>query len=874
MSLVAAAVAAARQQKPRLHAFSRQSEVWLNADSLHANSQFWYDQAKYHDYDGEAYLWLPGLAGAYVSRPDEAAFTLAGDIDIIAKIAPSTWSPSSPIMIVSKRSGVGSVSWSFGIVSGGRLELTTSFDGTNAAYTKASASVAFSNDTAHWVRATYASTSGIKRFYTSEDGVSWNEVGVAQTVTPGSVYDSNDPIIIGAYNGGGYANLEGKVYHAIIKDGIDGTIAGQFAATTYAEHNWTLNGQAMNGSYPVVVEHARVPRYRALLGSSLLADAQMPRVLSLAEPASIFMNGSGQYYGLPPEKVGVDFAQDFEVKFKIAPSEWTSSTAGGIIGQWTASGDQRSWGIDLHNGQLYVYACAAGTAATISNKTSVNIASKLIAINGEWLEFKIKFFYLNGGFNVAMLGRAPDDPSWVTIGGGTIGSGIYAPTAYLLGGSRIGGSNTFVGRMAYVQIDQNGQAKAVLRPNATAEWVQADSPIIIPANNDGYAYGPGTTTNSIWSAAAPQPISYSTGVSLRLDVKPDWSTAGALYRFHTGVYVTTDGGGNVFFQKWDTSLTTSADHRARFTLPAFLKGQRYQLRFDWNIGAQPVAYYALNNVTTQSLRAQDNWIALVRNTDMVNLVAANPVTASQRTTVLSNFNYGSYMLGRVYRAEVAYDGTYSEDPNVRFDPKTAAASGWAPVYTATGYQAHIINRNTIMFDGVDDYIEYPQREGIQPLNRSITYGICAALTEQITPYYPRLFSMEDGASTYPAVMGYYINESTKLASQFDDGAGGVSPTVNFTITGSKPVVLGGVIDRSTNLFNTYTHVGMSPGSNIAAYGSVTIASNMCFGRASYTNQESLSARGFRMYGFFVVHQSMTQTQLNSVGKSVLPEAYP
>ena len=56
---------------------------------------------KYLDWDGENYVYLPGVSGNYLSVPDEAALDITGDIDIRVQVAMDDWTPAADQVLVS-----------------------------------------------------------------------------------------------------------------------------------------------------------------------------------------------------------------------------------------------------------------------------------------------------------------------------------------------------------------------------------------------------------------------------------------------------------------------------------------------------------------------------------------------------------------------------------------------------------------------------------------------------------------------------------------------------------------------------------------------------------------------------------------------------
>ena len=211
---------------------------------------------------GAAYLLLDGASGCYASTPDAAVNSITGDIDIRCQVAMDDWTPSGQICLVAKFVQTGNQrAWALAVAAGGQLLLYSTPDGTNASLVTGTSTAAtgFTNETKHWVRVTLDVNDGggnrVYRFYTSEDGVTWTQLG--STVTTAGVttiFDSSAAVQISGIDVSASQNFAGKVYRAQIYNGIAGTLAVDFnlanvikGATSFSTPTgevWTVNGTA------------------------------------------------------------------------------------------------------------------------------------------------------------------------------------------------------------------------------------------------------------------------------------------------------------------------------------------------------------------------------------------------------------------------------------------------------------------------------------------------------------------------------------------------------------------------------------------------------------------------------------------------------
>ena len=251
--------------------------------------------------ESEPYLDLPGVAGNYASTPDSAANSITGDLDLRVLVAMDDWTPAANSMLLAKFAGAGARSFQFFVITTGTIRLFTFADGTNNDAGQASSvSAGFTDGSAHWVRVTRDAASGALNYYESNDynpdarSGTWTLIGSAnRTSTPGSVFDSAQPVEVGtSTNGTGFAS-SGKVYRAQIFNGIDGALAVDFnpadggpgsptswvsAATREA---WTVN---QSGADPAKVVAGGV--HSVVASPVLIFDGRMDQPQIVEDPES------------------------------------------------------------------------------------------------------------------------------------------------------------------------------------------------------------------------------------------------------------------------------------------------------------------------------------------------------------------------------------------------------------------------------------------------------------------------------------------------------------------------------------------------------------------------------------------------------------
>jgi len=199
-----------------------------------------------------AYLDLPGTTGNYASTPDSAAVSVTGDIDIRVKVAMDDWTPSARQGVARQWNLVGNKrAWDLSIDTSGKLIMVSTADGSTQRVATSTVATGIADGSAHWIRVTRASATGTVTFYTSSDGETWTQLGTTVATTAGTIFDSDQPLIVGMSGSGGDFQMVGKAYYAELRNGIDGPVvarfdplrfsSGQLTATAETGEVWTIN---------------------------------------------------------------------------------------------------------------------------------------------------------------------------------------------------------------------------------------------------------------------------------------------------------------------------------------------------------------------------------------------------------------------------------------------------------------------------------------------------------------------------------------------------------------------------------------------------------------------------------------------------------
>lgn len=174
------------------------------------------------------YLNVPGTGADFASLADSPAVDITGDIDIRADVAMNDWTPSGNPSVIAKWGSGATHSWTFRVLSTGRLQLIWTSDGITNRDAISTVATGFADGTRMWIRVTLDVDDGngnwVATFYTSLDGRTWSQLG-SPVVNAGAatIFASTANIEVSGLTSGAANVMAGKVYQVIVCDGIDGT---------------------------------------------------------------------------------------------------------------------------------------------------------------------------------------------------------------------------------------------------------------------------------------------------------------------------------------------------------------------------------------------------------------------------------------------------------------------------------------------------------------------------------------------------------------------------------------------------------------------------------------------------------------------------
>ena len=169
---------------------------------------------------GSNYLLLDGT-GDYADAPKIAAYDLTTELEIIAHIACDDYTHTGTQTVV----GNWQRAYGLAIATSGKPVFLLYNTSHGYAGKTSSTALPTADGDSVWLKATYDGATGQVKFYTAPDGASWGQLGSTQTGAPSAVYTGASHLhgmTVGSQDSAGNP-FKGKIYRAIVRDGIDGT---------------------------------------------------------------------------------------------------------------------------------------------------------------------------------------------------------------------------------------------------------------------------------------------------------------------------------------------------------------------------------------------------------------------------------------------------------------------------------------------------------------------------------------------------------------------------------------------------------------------------------------------------------------------------
>lgn len=168
---------------------------------------------------GTNYMYLPGVNGNYVSIPDNPSLNITGDIELVARASPASWTPTTYCTLAQKNN-----IWYFRLSTAGKLEFVWN-NGTAYQIKNTTQSIPIAAGVAAWVKTTFTVATGQARFYYATDQATepsvWTELTAPSAFGATTMVAGAGVLGLGS-NAGGTEPWVGGMYRFIVRNGIAG----------------------------------------------------------------------------------------------------------------------------------------------------------------------------------------------------------------------------------------------------------------------------------------------------------------------------------------------------------------------------------------------------------------------------------------------------------------------------------------------------------------------------------------------------------------------------------------------------------------------------------------------------------------------------
>ena len=386
-----------------------------NGSSTSADS----NDAEYLNWDGVNYLYIPAGTNNTAGAPSSTTFRITDDLDIKAYVSIDDWTPADIRSIAvgtPNWPSPGYKSWNFNLQTNGTLRLVISTDGTNQLNYTSTVATGITDGAAKWIRVTRAKTAGEIKFFLSDDGITWTQLGTTVTgaTTSSIFYNTLDAFapqlgqINTVYNSGF------KYYRVQISNGIDGvpvldidtSVITSGAATSFT----ALSGQtitisrATSGRKTVCVTN---PLW--LFGTDDYMEVNN-RWLEHTGSNYLYLPGVSGNYASTPNAAPLQITGDLDIRVKVALDDWTPSAETALIGRW---GGSYSYLLTVGNTGLLRFQWL--TSGSVAQSRFSTVATGITDGSTKWVRATLDVDNGASGHDVQFF-TSDDGTTWTQLG--------------------------------------------------------------------------------------------------------------------------------------------------------------------------------------------------------------------------------------------------------------------------------------------------------------------------------------------------------------------------------------------------------------------------------------------------------------------------
>lgn len=711
------------------------------------------------EHDGTSYVYLPGLAGNFISVPDAVELDMTGNIDIRLRVALTDWTPAADMALLSKTDQASQRAYLVQALTTGVLQFV--FSTTGAADIGVSSTAhGFADGLTYWLRVTRNSTSGAVTFERAADSPTMPTVWTAissTTSTTGAMFASTVPLRLGI-RGDGANPAAGKFYRAQVRSGIGGTVVLDTDFSTMVTTGSEVAMLSPGAGSPVIPEALQtLPNLGwgggvldARYGSTAGADTNDPLLLTRTTENYLYLPGTAGNWSTVGSSSATQITGDLDLRARVAFASWTSGNAG-IITKWGASPALSFYWMKLGNVMRFGYSSNGSTGIDVDSA-----AMSFAADEERWV--RVTLDVDNGaGSRVITFFTSTDGVTWTTLSttatagtislfpnnanilignhdgthylqgrifraqilngiGGTVALDVNYPTGIVDGAqTSLSISGTAADQLDNALVLTNlGTGGPVLNGQRGSSLAAADTndPQVLSHTGTNYVYVPGLTGNNL-TMVSDTSNAFTTEVDYIVRMDRLWSGAGTnggvigRYGASSGAHVAMgSSNGSVSFTLHDgtayvgviCSAQTSGD------------GARW-LRVTWRSSDGRVQFFFNADEPT----VPTVWTQLGID---ATLAAGATITQSAEMFFIAGSATTGFAPAKVLYASAAK--TIGGVPTVLVDT-SVITTGAATSFTATTGQTVTINRSTsgrksvavvqpTLLFGTDDYLDIPDSD--------------------------------------------------------------------------------------------------------------------------------------------------------------------
>jgi hypothetical protein len=629
---------------------------------------------KFLDHTGTNYVYLPGVASNYLSVPDAAALDITGDIDIRVQVAMDDWTPGAARILLSKWNFSSQNSYRFFINSANGLQLDYSTTGSDSNSRLSTVANTITDGTVKWVRTTRVASTGLTKFFTSDDGNTWTQLGADVSGASGNMFVSTTEIQIGATVATS-ANAAGKIFRAQIFNGIDGTkvldvdtsviTAGSATSFTAVTGQTVTINRSTSGRKTVAVTQ---PVW--LFGTDDYMEVNNRWIDGTAKNLYLPGIAASANNATSPDSAALDITGDIDIRAKIAMDSWTDAGFPSFINKNGTATTQRSYGLGINSGTVYLAWSPDGTSTNEIRKDATTTVG-LSAGTTKWIRATLDVDNGASG-NTVTFYTSDDGTSWTQLGNTVTTAGttsIFSGTGTITIGGNLSTSNQFRGRFYRAQVyngiggtlafDANFETSITSVSQTTFTESSANA-ATVTINRSGSTYrSAGITTSGYLYPGATNTFTASATDFLNFEANQSFTVMAILRDFGT------DANGRTYImKKFGESGAATAGY--------------YLWRYAGN------TYGQISDATTYPGNADKN-NADVRGTMAVNYLARNVISdtfyvSQNALSPVSKTDTTTTTLANIYPFRI---GTSSQSIASAGDFELAAAAVFRSVLTAS-----------------------------------------------------------------------------------------------------------------------------------------------------------------------------------------------